>query len=97
MNEKVKSVYNLKAYQLYFFEAEFQISKTIIMSPPIRWPAESIDVTPLNQPLVLHPSGRVVKNRIVKSAMTEGLATWTIKNITERGIPTKEITELFRR
>lgn len=64
---------------------------------PNRWPATPVDVSPLNQPLVLYPSGRVVKNRLVKSAMTEGLATWTVKDIAGRGIPTKEIIELYRR
>lgn len=96
MKKKGESVCNSKAYQLYFFKAEFKIFKIIIMTPD-RWPAEPVDVTPLKQHLVLYPSGRVVKNRLVKSAMTEGLATWTVKNITGRGIPTKEIIELFRR
>ncbi|KAM6479924.1 hypothetical protein HDV62DRAFT_399412 [Trichoderma sp. SZMC 28011] len=64
---------------------------------PNRWPATPVDVSPLNQPLVLYPSGRVVKNRLVKSAMTEGLATWTVKDIAGRGIPTNEIIELYRR
>lgn len=64
---------------------------------PNRWPATPVDVSPLKQPLVLYPSGRVVKNRLVKSAMTEGLATWTVKTIADRGTPTGEIIELYRR
>ncbi|KAK8128637.1 hypothetical protein PG984_009745 [Apiospora sp. TS-2023a] len=52
--------------------------------PVTRWPGAPVDVTPLAQPLVLEPSGRVVKNRIMKAAMAEDLATWSAKNIQER-------------
>ncbi|KAK8033482.1 hypothetical protein PG991_002880 [Apiospora marii] len=65
--------------------------------PVRRWPGAPVDVSPLAQPLVLQPSGRVVKNRIMKAAMAEDLATWSAKNIQERGIPTKETIELYRR
>ena len=65
--------------------------------PVRRWPGAPVDVTPLAQPLVLEPSGRVVKNRIMKAAMAEDLATWSAKNIQERGIPTKGSIELYRR
>ncbi|KAK8060537.1 hypothetical protein PG996_010467 [Apiospora saccharicola] len=62
-----------------------------------RWPGAPVDVSPLAQPLVLEPSGRVIKNRILKAAMAEDLATWSAKNIQKRGIPTKETIELYRR
>ncbi|KAK6853590.1 NADH oxidase [Apiospora arundinis] len=65
--------------------------------PVRRWPGAAVDVTSLAQPLLLEPSGRVVKNRIMKAAMAEDLATWSAKNIEERGIPTKETVELYRR
>ncbi|KAK6827660.1 hypothetical protein PG987_011001 [Apiospora arundinis] len=65
--------------------------------PVRRWPGVPVDVTSLAQPLLLEPSGRVVKNRIMKAAMAEDLATWSAKNIKERGIPTKETIELYRR
>lgn len=65
---------------------------------PVRcWPGAAVDVTSLAQPLLLEPSGKVVKNRIMKAAMAEDLATWSAKNIEERGIPTKETVELYRR
>ncbi|GAD91489.1 hypothetical protein NECHADRAFT_82011 [Paecilomyces variotii No. 5] len=64
---------------------------------PNRWPSNPVDVAPLAQPLHFHPSGKIAKNRLLKTAMTEGLATWSAKNIEERGMPTKETIELYRR
>ncbi|KAI2620279.1 NADH:flavin oxidoreductase/NADH oxidase-like protein [Hypomontagnella submonticulosa] len=54
------------------------------------------DVAPLAQPLKFEFSGKVAKNRLYKASMAEDLATWSAKNIEERGIPTKELIELYR-
>jgi hypothetical protein len=56
-----------------------------------------VDVRPLAQPLKLEPSGKIAKNRLMKSSMAEGLATWSAKQFSARGIPTKETIKLYQR
>lgn len=65
--------------------------------PYNRWEAELVDVAPLREPLVFHPSGKIARNRLLKTAMTEGLGSWSPKDISQRGMPTKESVELYRR
>ncbi|KAF4973267.1 hypothetical protein FZEAL_9366 [Fusarium zealandicum] len=52
---------------------------------------------PLAQELPFYPSGRVAKNRFMKSPMAESLATWSTKTVSERGIPTDGLIELYKR
>ncbi|KAI1502229.1 hypothetical protein F5X99DRAFT_427620 [Biscogniauxia marginata] len=65
--------------------------------PTARYESKPVDVSPLAQPLKFEFSGRVAKNRLFKAAMVETIATWHPKNREERGIPTKELIELYRR
>ncbi|EFX05325.1 NADH oxidase [Grosmannia clavigera kw1407] len=58
---------------------------------------DNISVEPLGQPLTFHFSQRTAKNRFLKAAMAEGLATWSPTELEERGIPTPELVELYRR
>ncbi|KAK7430642.1 hypothetical protein QQZ08_002684 [Neonectria magnoliae] len=58
---------------------------------------EHVSAEPLAQPLHFEFSGRTAKNRLLKSPMAESLATWNPKVLTERGIPTDELIELYRR
>ncbi|KPM44536.1 hypothetical protein AK830_g1990 [Neonectria ditissima] len=58
---------------------------------------ENVSAEPLAQPLHFEFSGRTAKNRLLKSPLAEGLATWSPKVLTERGIPTDETIELYRR
>ena len=60
-------------------------------------PANEISGKPLGEPLQLTFSKRIVKNRLFKAPMTEQLATWSVPNVEARGIPTKELIELYRR
>lgn len=59
--------------------------------------AEKVDPSPLGQPLKLAFSGRTAKNRLLKAAMTERLSTWDAENLEARGVPTKELIEVYRR
>ncbi|KAI5860793.1 NADH:flavin oxidoreductase/NADH oxidase-like protein [Durotheca rogersii] len=52
---------------------------------------------PLAQPLTFEFSGKVAPNLLKKAAMAEDLATWSARNLEERGIPTPEMIELYRR
>lgn len=65
--------------------------------PVNRYESVAADVSLLSQPLRLDFSGRVAKNRFYKASMIEDLATWSPTNIEERGVPTKELIELYRR
>ncbi|KAI1089325.1 hypothetical protein F5B19DRAFT_485327 [Rostrohypoxylon terebratum] len=65
--------------------------------PVNRYESIPADVSPLSQPLKFEFSGRVAKNRFYKASMIEDLATWSPTNIRERGIPTEELIELYRR
>ncbi|WAO91123.1 Oxidored-FMN domain-containing protein [Fusarium falciforme] len=66
------------------------------MAPP-RYGSGDVSPEPLAQELRFHPSGRVAKNRFMKGPMAEMLATWSPKTPAERGIPTKESIELYKR
>lgn len=64
---------------------------------PRRVPASPTDPSPLGQPLAFEFSGKVAKNRLLKAAMTERLSTWHPNNLEERGIPTPELINVYRR
>ncbi|KAI0164521.1 NADH:flavin oxidoreductase/NADH oxidase-like protein [Hypoxylon sp. FL1284] len=65
--------------------------------PVARYESAPTNVEPLGRPLKFEHSGRVAKNRFFKAAMAEELASWSPRNLEERGIPTKETIELYRR
>ncbi|KAI0112591.1 NADH:flavin oxidoreductase/NADH oxidase [Nemania sp. FL0031] len=64
---------------------------------PNRIPAPDVDPSPLGQPLHFHFSGRTACNRLLKAAMTEKLASWDPENQSSRGIPSKELINVYRR
>ncbi|KAF4503214.1 NADH oxidase [Fusarium agapanthi] len=64
---------------------------------PIRYSSKDVSPEPLSQELHLYPSGRVAKNRFLKSPMAESLASWDPEIVSKRGIPTDELIELYRR
>ncbi|KAF5650100.1 NADH oxidase [Fusarium tjaetaba] len=64
---------------------------------PVRYTSKDVSPEPLAQELHLFPSGRVAKNRFLKSPMAESLASWDPEIVSKRGIPTDELIELYRR
>lgn len=62
-----------------------------------RYSSGDVSPAPLAQELHFHPSGRVAKNRFFKSPMGEWLASWSAKMPSERGVPTDELVELYKR
>ncbi|GAM41525.1 hypothetical protein EIK77_008581 [Talaromyces pinophilus] len=64
---------------------------------PIRYQSEDADVSLLGRPLHFEFSGRTAQNRFLKAAMTERLASWDPKDLTKRGIPSKELINVYRR
>ncbi|CAM1501195.1 Fc.00g103570.m01.CDS01 [Cosmosporella sp. VM-42] len=65
------------------------------MTPPARYENGIVSPEPLAKELRLQPSGRVVKNRFLKSPMAEGLASWSPTVPSERGAPTDEHVTLY--
>jgi 2,4-dienoyl-CoA reductase-like NADH-dependent reductase (Old Yellow Enzyme family) len=59
--------------------------------------AEKVDPSPLGQPLPFEFSGKTAKNRFLKSAMSEQQSSFDEKDVTKRGIPSKELVNLYRR
>ncbi|KKP06878.1 hypothetical protein THAR02_00959 [Trichoderma harzianum] len=57
---------------------------------------EKIDPAPLGQPLAFEFSGKTAKNRFMKAAMSELQSSWDDKDLTKRGIPSKELANLYR-
>ncbi|GAB0138951.1 hypothetical protein EsDP_00007170 [Epichloe bromicola] len=64
---------------------------------PKRFSGPKADPAPLREPLKYEFSGRTAANRILKGAMTERLSTWDPKDLEKRGIPTKELINVYKR
>lgn len=62
-----------------------------------RLPTEHVDASPLAQPLHFEFANKTAPNRFLKAAMTERLSTWDPKEPTKRGIPTKDLINVYKR
>ncbi|CAM1505975.1 Fc.00g116120.m01.CDS01 [Cosmosporella sp. VM-42] len=64
---------------------------------PQRYTSSRINPKPLGSPLHFAFSGRTAQNRLMKAAMAENLSTWNPNLIEARGIPTKELINVYHR
>ncbi|KAI0130398.1 hypothetical protein BJ170DRAFT_620054 [Xylariales sp. AK1849] len=64
---------------------------------PKRLEGEKTDAAPLGKPLHFEFSGKTASNRFLKAAMTERLSTWDAKDLPKRGVPTKELINVYKR
>lgn len=64
---------------------------------PKRYDAEKVDPSPLGQPLHFSFSNRTAPNRFLKGAMTERVSSWSSTNLDVRGVPSKELINVYRR
>ncbi|KAJ4321510.1 hypothetical protein N0V84_005313 [Fusarium piperis] len=55
-----------------------------------------VDPAPLFEPLAFTPSGRTAPNRFLKAATSERLSSWHPKDESARGIPSKQLINLYR-
>jgi len=62
-----------------------------------RYETEHKDASPLGKPLKFEFSKRTAQNRFLKGAMTERLSSWDPKNLEARGIPSKNLINVYRR
>jgi 2,4-dienoyl-CoA reductase-like NADH-dependent reductase (Old Yellow Enzyme family) len=65
------------------------------MTPRLQ--SDSKDASPLGQPLHFEFSGKTAPNRFLKAAMTERLSSWDPENLEARGIPSKELQNVYKR
>ncbi|RSL86920.1 hypothetical protein CEP51_002524 [Fusarium floridanum] len=61
-----------------------------------RYGSPGVDPAPLFEPLTYSPSGRTAPNRFLKAATSERLASWDPKDESARGIPSKQLINLYR-
>ena len=64
---------------------------------PNRLPSDKVDISPLAQPLHYEFSGKTAPNRFLKGAMTERLSSWSAKDLPARGIPSKNLINVYKR
>ncbi|PQE19278.1 hypothetical protein CJF31_00009361 [Rutstroemia sp. NJR-2017a BVV2] len=62
-----------------------------------RYQSDSSDASPLGKPLKFEFSGKEAKNRFLKGAMTERMSSWDPKDLKARGIPSKELINVYKR
>ncbi|KAI9873213.1 MAG: hypothetical protein M1830_000704 [Pleopsidium flavum] len=67
------------------------------MAPVERYPSDGDDASPLGKPLHFEFSGRTAPNRFLKAAMTERISSWDPKNFSARGIPSKNLINVYKR
>lgn len=63
---------------------------------PRRYDGEHKDPAPLGKPLHFEFSNVTAQNRFLKGAMTERLSSWDAKNLEARGVPSKELINVYR-
>ncbi|KAH9882943.1 hypothetical protein J1614_000309 [Plenodomus biglobosus] len=64
---------------------------------PRRYESEKKDVSALGKPLDFAFSKKTAQNRFLKGAMTERLSSWDAKNLEARGVPSKNLVNVYRR
>ena len=64
---------------------------------PARYESENADASKLGQPLKFEFSGKTAKNRFLKAAMTERISSWDPKDFKARGIPSKNLINVYKR
>jgi 2,4-dienoyl-CoA reductase-like NADH-dependent reductase (Old Yellow Enzyme family) len=64
---------------------------------PRRYESEKKDVAPLGKPLNFEFAKKTAQNRFLKGAMTERLSSWDAKNLEARGIPSKNLINVYKR
>ncbi|KAL9025073.1 MAG: hypothetical protein Q9180_007736, partial [Flavoplaca navasiana] len=67
------------------------------MPPNARYDSDNVDASPLGQPLDFEFSGKTAPNRFLKAAMTERISSWDPKDYDARGIPSKNLINVYKR
>lgn len=67
------------------------------MSPSPRFTSDDVDASPLGKPLKFEFSGKSAPNRFLKGAMTERISSWDPTDLSARGIPSKNLINVYKR
>lgn len=67
------------------------------MASAARYSSDDVDASPLGKPLHFEFSGKTALNRFLKAAMTERISSWDPKNLSGRGIPSKNLINVYKR
>ena len=67
------------------------------MAPSARYESRDVDPAPLGKPLHFEFANRDAPNRFLKGAMTERISSWDPKNFEARGIPSKNLINVYKR
>ncbi|KAL8883911.1 MAG: hypothetical protein Q9192_006971, partial [Flavoplaca navasiana] len=67
------------------------------MPPNARYDSDNVDASPLGQPLDFAFSGKTAPNRFLKGAMTERISSWDPKDYDARGVPSKNLINVYKR
>ncbi|KAL8681993.1 MAG: hypothetical protein Q9186_001935 [Xanthomendoza sp. 1 TL-2023] len=67
------------------------------MAPVARYDSDNVDASPLGKPLEFPFSGKTAPNRFLKGAMTERISSWDPENFQARGIPSKNLINVYKR
>ncbi|MCJ1391981.1 hypothetical protein MMC18_004848 [Xylographa bjoerkii] len=67
------------------------------MAPAARYESEDLSPEPLGRPLHFEFSNITAKNRFLKAAMTERISSWDPKDLPARGIPSKNLINVYKR
>nr|POE82698.1 nadh-dependent flavin oxidoreductase nada [Quercus suber] len=62
-----------------------------------RYESDDVDAAPLGQPLHFEFSGKTATTRFLKGAMTERISSWDAQNLEARGIPSKNLINVYKR
>ncbi len=62
-----------------------------------RYHSDNKDASPLGQPLKFEFSGKTALNRFLKAAMTERLSSWDPEHKEKRGVPSKQLINVYKR
>ncbi|KAJ5545913.1 hypothetical protein N7494_003498 [Penicillium frequentans] len=66
------------------------------MSQVPRFESADVDPSPLGKPLTFTFSGRTAPNRFLTGAMSERLASFTLADIENRGVPSPELINVYK-
>ncbi len=67
------------------------------MAPAARYESDDVNPAPLGEPLHFEFSGKTAPNRFLKAAMTERISSWDPKNFEARGVPSKNLINVYKR
>ena len=67
------------------------------MTSSTRFESEDTDPTPLSKPLHFEHAGKTASNRFLKGAMTERISSWDPVNLENRGIPSTNLINVYKR